>query len=262
MQVYAEPRILTARPGDEDMRRVPHLLYGHVSVREAYSVGRYQNDAAAVLGEARAMKRTPIFTGGTGMYFGALTDGIAEIPPVPADVRENAAARRAELGAEDFFAELAARDPEAGARLRASDTQRTLRAYEVLEGTGKPLSYWQKQTGTPVLNGMKLAKFVLSPDRAELHRRIDARFLAMMGEGAMDEAVALSKLELAPSAAKILGLRELRAAHRGEIPRAEAVARAQAATRQYAKRQLTWFRQRMSDWTWVETSDAIADNMI
>lgn len=261
MQVYTEPRILTARPSDEDIRAAPHLLYGHVSVREAYSMGRYQADVTRALDEARTMKRIPIFVGGTGMYFGALTDGIAKVPPVPADVRAQAAARRVELGAEDFFAELAARDPQSGAKLRASDTQRTLRAWEVVEATGKPLSHWHTQAGKPVLEGMRLVKFVLSPDRAELHRRIGARFLAMVEQGAMEESVALSRLDLSPTAAKILGLRDLLAAHAGEISRAEAIARAQAATRQYAKRQLTWFRNRMRDWDWVETPGAIADKV-
>ncbi len=250
MQVYAEPRILTARPSDADMARVPHLLYGHVSVREPYSVGRYQADVAAALTQAREMKRIPIFTGGTGLYFGALTEGIAEIPAVPNDVRQRTAARRTELGAENFFAELEARDPESGAKLRASDTQRTLRAYEVLDATGKPLSYWQMQTGTPALQGMKLAKFVIAPDRAELHRRIDARFEAMIAAGAMEEAATLADLDPALPSAKLLGRRELLAARAGEISLAEAITRAQAATRQYAKRQLTWFRNRMKDWEW------------
>jgi tRNA dimethylallyltransferase len=251
MQVYAEPRILTARPSDADVARAPHLLYGHVSAREHYSVGRYRADAAVALAEARAMKRIAIFTGGTGMYFGVLTEGIAEIPPVPDDVRQRAAARRAELGADKFFAELEARDPESGRKLRASDTQRTLRAYEVLEATGKPLSYWQTQTGKPVLQGMKLAKFVVAPNRAELHRRIDARFEAMVAQGAMEEAAKLADLDPALPSAKLLGRRELLAARAGEISVAEAITLAQAATRQYAKRQLTWFRNRMTDWEWI-----------
>jgi tRNA dimethylallyltransferase len=258
MQVYAEPRILTARPSEEDMHAAPHLLYGHVHVREPYSAGRYQADAAMALEQARTMKRVPIFVGGTAMYFGVLTDGIAQTPPVPAATRAQAAERREALGAEKFFAELAARDPQSGTKLRASDTQRTLRAWEVIEATGKPLSHWHTQTGKPVLEGMRLTKFVLTPDRAELHRRIDARFLTMMEQGAVEEAVALSRLDLSPSAAKILGLRDLLAAQAGEISRGEAVARAQAATRQYAKRQLTWFRHRMTDWEWLADSRELA----
>src|ERR1700722_12218445 len=135
MQVYREARILTARPGDEEMRRVPHLLYGHVSVREPYSVARYQSDAIAALAEARAMRRVPIFVGGTGMYFGALTEGIADMPAVPATIRASTRARRETLGKDAFFEALRACDPESAARLRASDTQRVLRAYEVVEAT-------------------------------------------------------------------------------------------------------------------------------
>jgi tRNA dimethylallyltransferase len=257
MQVYREARILTARPPDEDVWRVPHLLYGHVSVREPFSVGRYQGDAERALQEVRGSGRVPIFVGGTGMYFGVLTDGIANIPPVPAALRERMAARRKEIGAEAFHAALAARDPESAARLRVSDTQRTLRAYEVLEATGRPLSEWHKEIGKPLLAGMKLARFVLAPPREELYARIDARFDRMIEQGALEEAAALAGLDLSLPAAKILGLRELRAVNAGTISLEEAKAAAKQATRQYAKRQLTWFRNRMNDWMWIEVTDRL-----
>ncbi|HEX3942758.1 MAG TPA: tRNA (adenosine(37)-N6)-dimethylallyltransferase MiaA [Rhizomicrobium sp.] len=256
MQVYAEPRILTARPPDEDVRRVPHLLYGHVSVREPYSVGLYQSDAARALTEVRAMKRVPIFVGGTGMYFGVLTQGLANIPAVPASIRAEAEARRKQIGAEAFHAELVERDPESAARLRASDAQRVLRAYEVFEATGRPLSYWQKEMEKPVLAGLNLARFVIAPPRAELYARIDARFDGMVVCGALKEAAALSNLDLSLPAAKILGLRELLAVRVGAMSLDEAKSAAKQATRQYAKRQLTWFRNRMADWCWIETSEA------
>jgi tRNA dimethylallyltransferase len=254
MQVYAEPRILTARPSDEDMHRVPHLLYGHVSVTERYSVGRYQADAARAMDEVRGRKRVPIFVGGTGMYFGALTEGIADIPPVPAEVRARVAARRKEMGPAAFHAELAARDPESALRLGASDTQRTLRAHEVLEATGRPLSHWQTETGKPVLAGLTAARFVLAPPRDELYARIDARFDRMLAGGALEEAKALASLDPALPASKILGLRELLAVSAGTLSLGEAKAAARQATRNYAKRQLTWFRNRMADWMWVETT--------
>jgi len=253
MQVYREARVLTARPSDEDMTRVPHLLYGHVSVHEPYSVARYQADASGALAAVRAAKRMPIFAGGTGLYFGALTEGLAEIPPVPADIRARAHARWDEIGADAFFAELVARDPET--RLRASDRQRVLRAYEVFEATGRPLAHWQRNAGTAVLYGLNLARFVISPPRAELHRRIDARFETMLASGATDEAVALEGLDLSLPSAKILGLRELSALRAGALDPAAAKAAAQAATRQYAKRQLTWFRHRMADWHCIEAED-------
>ncbi|HEY1962144.1 MAG TPA: tRNA (adenosine(37)-N6)-dimethylallyltransferase MiaA [Rhizomicrobium sp.] len=257
MQIYAEPRVLTARPSEEEMRRVPHLLYGHVSVLQPYSVGRYQSDAAHALERVRGWGRAPIFVGGTGMYFSVLTEGIANIPPVPARVRESAAARRSELGAEAFHVELAARDLKTAARLQPSDTQRVLRAYEVFEATGRSLSEWQTETAQPVLAGLKLARFVLAPPREELYARIDARFDRMVQLGALEEAVALAGIDPGLPAAKILGRRELLAVHAGTMSLDDAKAAAKQATRNYAKRQLTWFRNRMADWTWVEMTNAI-----
>jgi len=250
MQVYREARILTARPSIEDEARAPHMLYGHVGVREPYSVGRYQEDAAKALAKAKL----PIFVGGTGLYFAALTEGLAEIPPVPASIREAVRQKRGAMGADAFHAGLAARDP-ASANLRAGDTQRTLRAMEVLEATGEPLSYWQTKAGKPVLEGLKLARFVLAPPRPVLHARIEARFDAMLKSGAMEEAAGLSGLDPALPAAKILGLRELQAARARAMDLATAATLAKTATRQYAKRQLTWFRHRMGGWHWVEAQE-------
>jgi len=256
MQVYSESHILTARPSDEEMHRVPHLLYGHVSVIEPYSVGRYQSDAARAVDEVRGWGRVPIFVGGTGMYFGVLTEGIANIPPVPAEIRGRVAARRKEIGAEAFHAELAARDLESALRLRASDTQRVVRAYEVLEATGRPLSHWQTETAKPVLARLDLARFVLAPPREELYARIDSRFDRMIADGAQLEARALAGLDPALPAAKILGLRELLAVNAGTLSLEEAKAAAKQATRQYAKRQLTWFRNRMGAWHWIEAAES------
>jgi tRNA dimethylallyltransferase len=251
MQVYREVRILSARPSDVDMARAPHRLYGHVGVTERYSVGRYQTDAAAALAEARAMGRIPIFVGGTGLYFAALTEGLADIPRVPADIREKARDRLAGLGVAGLHAELAARDPQTAAQLRPSDPQRVLRAWEVLEATGRPLSYWQREAGTPVLKDMRLARFVLDLDRWELRERIRRRFLNMLEQGAKTEAAALKDLDPTLPAAKILGLRELAAIQAGALAEEDAVTLAVTATRQFAKRQVTWFRHRMADWTWV-----------
>ena len=255
MQVYREARILTARPTEDAEARAPHRLYGYVGIDEPYSVGRYQTDAARALAEVRAEHRLPIFTGGTGLYFDALTNGLAPIPAVPVDIRSRVQARRDEIGAEAFFAELKTRDPESAARLRASDTQRTLRAYEVFEATARSLSSWQQEKPLPgPLAGLKLARFVIAPPRPELHRRIDRRFDMMLEDGAVDEAVRLSSVDSSKPAAKILGLRELQAVSTGAMAVDEARATAQAQTRQYAKRQLTWFRHRMADWRWLEPS--------
>jgi tRNA dimethylallyltransferase len=252
MQVYRETRILTARPTDEDIATAPHLLYGHVGVAEAYSAGRYQAEAAHALRTARESGRVPIFTGGTGMYFGVLTEGIANIPEVPSGVREAAEVLREEIGPAAFHEALAKRDPQAAARLNENDTQRTLRAYEVFEATGRPLSEWQKEMGDPLLGGLNLARFVISPPRDVLHDRINARFDAMLAWGAMEEVAALEGLTLSPTAQKIIGLRELRAVAEGAMTSDEAAEKAKAATRQYAKRQVTWFRGRMADWGWLE----------
>lgn len=256
MQVYREVRILSARPSAADTARVPHRLYGHVGVAERYSVGRYQIDAAAALVEARAMGKLPIFVGGTGLYFAALTEGLADIPSVPAEIREAARARLARLGVAGLHAELAARDPATASGLRATDPQRILRAWEVLEATGRPLASWQKEAGTPVLGGLRQARFVLDLDRFALRERIRARFLTMMAAGAVDEAAALNALDPTLPAAKILGLRQLTALASGELSDEDAVTLAVTATRQFAKRQLTWFRHRMAVWTWVPVDDA------
>jgi len=251
MQVYREIRILSARPSDADMARVPHLLYGHVGASERYSVGRYQTDAIAALAEARAQHRLPIFTGGTGLYFAALTEGLADIPTVPGSVRKETRDKLDALGVSGLHAELAARDPLTSAQLRPTDTQRVLRAYEVFEATGRPLASWQQEAGTPVLAGLRLARFVLEVPRHELRERIEARFRAMLATGACAEAAALSGLDPTLPAAKILGLRELRALDQGLMSEVDVVSAAVTATRQFAKRQMTWFRHRMAEWTWI-----------
>lgn len=248
MQVYREFRILTARPSNADMNRVPHLLYGHVPATEPYSVARYERDARAALAHARSLKRLPIFVGGTGLYFHALTKGLSAIPPVPRAVREAAKSLRDAIGAEAFHAELGKRDPAIAARLKAGDTQRTLRAFEVFEATGRPLSEWQGKSGPAPLDGWKLGRLVLDPPRDVLRARIAERFEKMLDEGALAEAQAPEILDPALPAANILGLRQLRALARDEVSKAEAVSSAVTATRQYAKRQSTWFRNQMPDW--------------
>ena len=255
MQVYREARILTARPTDEDMSKVPHFLYGHVPAREAYSTGRFQSDAASALSEVREAGRVPIFVGGTGLYFAALTEGLSDMPAIPASVRSAARALLARIGNAAFHTALAKRDPEMAAELNPGDSQRMLRAFEMFEASGKPLSNWQKNAGKPVLEGLRLAKFVLEIPRAILRERIATRFRAMLKEGAMAEARALEDLDPALPAAKIIGRRELLALHRGELGEDEAVERAVIASRQYAKRQDTWFRNRLADWARVDAAD-------
>jgi len=259
MQVYAEAPVLTAQPSAEDKARVPHLLYGHVPARELYSVGRWRDDAIAALEQARAMARTPIFVGGTGMYFGALTDGLAEIPPIPPDVRDTARALLEGIGVAALHDRLAARDPLTAARLRPTDPQRVLRAWEVLAATGRPLAAWQDAPAAPVLKDVRIAAFVLDPPRPLLRNQIAARFEAMVDGGGLDEARALAGLDPALPAAKLLGLRPLQELAAGNLSREAALEAAITATRQFAKRQMTWFRHRMPHYIWF---DPIQSNII
>jgi tRNA dimethylallyltransferase len=258
MQVYREAPILTAQPSREDQARVPHLLYGHVGASEVYSVGRWRDDAIAALAKVRAMKRIPIFVGGTGMYFSALTDGLADIPPIPSEIRDGARALLDEIGVEALHAHLAQRDPLTAAKLRPSDPQRVLRAYEVFEATGRPLAEWQGAPAQPILSG-QLAAFVLDPPRGERRARIARRFEQMVEQGGLEEAAALAGLDPALPAAKLLGLRPLQALAAGELGRAEALDAAITATRQFAKRQMTWFRNRMPHYIWY---DPLQSNII
>jgi tRNA dimethylallyltransferase len=252
MQVYREAPVLTAQPGAADRVRVPHLLYGHVSVRDVYSVGSWRDDAMAALAQARASQRTPIFVGGTGLYFMALTDGLAEVPPTPPEIRDAARALLDDIGVEALHTRLTDRDPLTASRLRPSDPQRVLRAFEVFEATGRPLVEWQNAPAAPVLKDKRIAAFVLDPPRPELRARIAARFEAMVDQGGLDEARSLLGLDPGLPAAKLLGLRPLQALAEGTLTRAEALDAAITATRQFAKRQMTWFRHRMPHYIWFD----------
>jgi tRNA dimethylallyltransferase len=254
MQVYTELRILTARPSSADEARVPHRLYGHVGVSERYSAGRFQSEAARVFAQAREEGRLPIFVGGTGFYFSALTDGLSPIPAIPAEVRAAVRARFDEMGREDFFSALAARDPAIVEKLRISDTQRILRAADVLEATGTPLSDWQRISGKPVLAAPNVYRYVIAPRREVLHARLERRFRAMVDSGALEEARALASLDQSLPAAKALGVPQLLRYLAGGSSLETAISETQIATRQYAKRQVTWFRNK-PDWKWLRDAD-------
>lgn len=259
MQVYRDLAILTARPPHAEHARAPHRLYGHVDATEAYSVGRWLDDAAGVLAE----RQMPVFVGGTGLYFDALTTGIAPVPAIPAETRQRVRARAVD-GAPALHAELARRDPETAAILRPGDTQRVLRALEVLEATGRPLSSWQREpASSPLLDPGRVLRIMLTPERAWLRARIAARFEAMTAMGALDEVSALLARALDPAlpVMKALGVASLAAHLRGEIGRDEAIARAILETGRYAKRQDTWFRNRMADWP-KSTPDTALDTVL
>jgi tRNA dimethylallyltransferase len=243
MQVYRELRILTARPTPQDEARVPHLLYGVRSAAEPADAAWFRTAALAAMAEVRAAGRTPILCGGTGMWLDALVRGIAAIPPVPTAVRAAARSLAAELGAPALHARLAERDPVTAARLTPGDTQRVIRAWEVLEATGEGLAAWWRRLAAPPAPWC-FAHVKLDPPRVDVRAAIDARFLAMMAAGALEEVRALAALGLDPAlpAMRAHGVPPLLAAIRGDLPLEAAIARGQAMVRQYAKRQATWFR--------------------
>jgi tRNA dimethylallyltransferase len=249
MQVYDVLDLLSARPQSDELREAEHFLYGHVAPSVSYSTGKWFADVEALLSRADLRARTPIFVGGTGLYFRALLGGLSQMPEVPADVREHWRNRMSEEGAEALHSALTELDPEIAATLRPTDSQRIVRALEVFEGTGKSLLHWQKNTGTALVDDASATKIVLLPDRKWLGGRIAQRFNLMWDHGALDEVRALSALRLDPAlpAMKAIGVREISAFFAGEMTREDAIERSIIATRQYAKRQSTWFRNQLDE---------------
>ena len=260
MQVYRDMRIITARPTPDEEARVPHRLYGHVDAAENYSVGRWCGDAKAAMTQVRDEGRVPIVTGGTGLYFKALTQGLSAVPPTPPDIRTAVRARIEAQGAPAIHTELARRDPAVAARLRPADKMRVGRALEVLEATGRSLADWYRDGMPAVLDPKRTVGVFLTPERAELYRRIDARFDAMLAAGALDEVRALDARRLDPlaPAMKAHGVPWLRRYLAGEISLQEAAEGGKMDTRRYTKRQATWFRNQMPGWTWVTPEKAEA----
>ena len=245
MQVYRELRILTARPSAAEEARVPHRLYGVLPAAEACSAARWRALAQAEVENVWKAGKVPILVGGSGLYFRALTHGLAPIPPVPEAIRQRARYRYAETGDEAFFAELARRDPETARRLTPGDRQRVIRAWEVYETTGVSLAEWQCLPSAP-FEGRHL-DLVLTPVRESLYEACNRRFWEMVTAGAVEEVAALLALGLDPElpAMKAIGARPLRRHLGGEINLESAVLEGMRETRRYAKRQLTWFRHQM-----------------
>jgi tRNA dimethylallyltransferase len=246
-QVYADLAILSARPNAEEMDGVPHRLFGHIDASQAYNAARWAVDARAAIAEAHAAGRVPILVGGTGLYLRTLLFGIAPVPGI--DPRVRTAVRA--LSVAEAHAALAIADPAAAERLHPADTSRVARALEVVRSTGRTLADWQRVREGGIADDISLAPLILLPRREWLRARCDARLVQMFDGGAIEEVEALLARGLDPDlpAMRAIGVPQIAALIRGEIGRADALEQAQAATRQYAKRQFTWFRhQPPADW--------------
>jgi tRNA dimethylallyltransferase len=258
MQVYRDLRVITARPRPEEEAKVPHRLYGHVDAAVNFSAGHWVAEAAGVLAEVRAQNRLPIFVGGSGLYFKALTLGLSAVPPIPPAIREGVRARLERDGVEALHAELVQRDRATAERLKPRDRTRIARALEVVEATGRSLTDWHREGLPPLLPSGEFSALFLAPDRDQLYARIDARYDAMLATGALEEVAALAARHLDPllPAMKAHGVPALIEHIRGEITLAEAAAIGRANTRQYAKRQFTWFRHQLPEFEWVKPEQA------
>jgi len=248
-QLYADLRVLTARPSLEEEAQAPHHLYGTVDAADAWSVGRWTRAVMPLLAEFRAEGRPVLIVGGTGLYFSALTKGLADIPDVPLAAREEAMALYDTEGEDGFRLRLTTFDPPAAAAIEAGDRQRLTRAYAVARATGRSLSDWRAST-QPLLEPDTYVRQVIEPDRTALYAACDARVVAMLETGALDEARALTARGLNPAlpAMKAVGVRELAAHLSGALTLPDAIVAMKQATRNYAKRQLTWFRNQCADW--------------
>ena len=260
MQVYRDLRILTARPTAQEEARVPHRLYGTIDAAINFSAGAWVAEAAKMLTEARAQNRLPVFVGGSGLYFRALTRGLSAVPPISADVREEVRARLQRDGVEALHALLMQRDPASAERLEPRDRVRIARALEVIEATGRSLIDWHRDGLPPQLAPGEFTAVFLAPDRDELYARIDARFDTMLQAGALDEVAALASRRLDPllPAMKAHGVPALIRHLSGEITLEQAAVIGRADTRHYAKRQFTWFRHQLPEFEWMAPEVAMA----
>ncbi len=260
MQVYGDLRVLTARPSPQDEARAPHRLYGHVDAAVIFSAGAWLADAERVLAEARSRRQLPIFVGGSGLYFKALTRGLSAAPPIPPEIRADVRDRLERIGPEALHAELRQRDPAAAERLNARDRIRIARALEVIAATGRSLIDWHREGLPALLPPDRIAAVFLAPERDQLYARIDRRFDEMVSSGALDEVRRLAARRLDPllPAMKAHGVPALLRHVNGELPLDEAAAAGRLDTRRYAKRQFTWFRHQLPEFAWVKPESALA----
>jgi tRNA dimethylallyltransferase len=254
MQVYGALRVITARPSREEEAHAPHRLYGHIDAAEIYSTGRWLADIADVLAALSAEGRVPIIVGGTGLYFKALTEGLAAVPPIPTEIRADVRERLEREGVAPLYAELIQRDPVTAARLMPLDRTRIARALEVVLATGRSLSDWHTESVPPLLDPARTVRAFVTCERKDLVARIERRFSVMLVQGALEEVRALAARELNPllPAMKAHGVPWLIRHLKGELSLEEAAEGSIMDTRRYAKRQLTWFRGQMKDWPAVQ----------
>lgn len=264
-QVYRDLRVVTARPSAEEEARAPHRLFGHVDAAIAHNAAAWAAEAKAAIAEIHAVGGTPILVGGTGLYIRTLINGIAPVPEITPGIR----AEVRTLPVAEAHAALGREDPEAAARLRPSDTTRVARALEVVRSTGRTLGHWQQQRVGGIGGAVGLSPVLLVPDADWLATRIDARFRAMLEQGAVEEVDALVARGLDPvlPAMRAIGVPEIAAWRAGQLDRATMIGRAQAASRQYAKRQRTWFRhQPPAEWKRIpqpyDSFNVICDNFM
>ena len=264
MQVYRDLDIITARPGRAEMEAAPHALYGMRDGANHFSVAEWLILAKAEAGKAWKSGKIPTFTGGTGLYFKALIGGLVDVPEISEKVRDHLQQRLENEGIQALYQHLEAKDPETAGRLKPADKQRIIRALEVFEATGEPLSRWLKETSENPLKGVAFVKVCLLAGPEILNQRIRARFHNMIEKGALREAADFAAKGIEPSrpVMKALGLRPLLRHLKGEFPIEEAIELAVIETRQYAKRQRTWFRGQFADWTFMEADGNAAGKIL
>ncbi len=260
MQVYSVLDVVTARPSADDLALAEHRLYGHVHPSAGYSAGHWQRDVGDLIRSGALAGKRAIFTGGTGLYFKALAGGLSDIPETDQAIRDKWRDLLAADGPAGLHRQLTELDPETAAALRPTDGQRIVRALEVLESTGRPIRHWQSLPGVPLIELASVRRIVIDPGRYVTNQRVAGRFAKMVNDGALDEVKALLDLNLdsALPAMRAIGVDELGCYLAGKMTLAGAIDRAIVATRQYAKRQRTWFRNQFGpEWERISTSDEV-----
>ena len=267
MQVYHELRVLSARPGKDDEALVPHYLYGTVPAAQAYSTGMWVEQVAEVLETVRGEGRTPIIVGGTGLYFYALENGLSPVPDIAAEIREKWRERLTCEGVASLYEILKTRDAAMAGQLKANDSQRIVRALEVVDATGVSLLEWHRRDASaPLLSGSDILRIVIAPGRQEIYRRCDQRLEQMVECGGLDEVAALLALDLDPRlpVMKALGVPQLGQFLKGNMTLEDALIRAKTDTRRYAKRQFTWIKSNMIAWNHIneQQSEKIINKLL